>query len=51
LTHKAEKELDELGPLAIWEFYGGDRSHQLSGDGADLFRGRSESEERIVLDL
>ena len=51
LTHKAEKEFHELRPLAIREFYSGDRGHQLSGDRADLFRGGSESEERIMLDL
>ena len=51
LTHKAEKEFDELRPLAIREFYSGNRGHQLSGDRTNLFRGGSESEERIVLDL
>ena len=39
LSHKAEKELDELGPLAIRKFHSGDCGHQLSGDCADLFRG------------
>lgn len=51
IIDEAQEELDELWPVALGEFYGGDSGDDCGRKVSGLLRGRAESEEGILLDL